>query len=253
MPTTPGGKPGRITRHRAGGCGRDDATATEPDGQLTINGSEAPTVSVPTSGRITFASGSGWIGFSAMSDCATLLGTVRSPQQDEIAIFYGTAYGSTFWAAGVTKANETTTTCRQVSIADPTPTPLPPPSITIQGKTGDAFIDDSNIVDFAVPQEAGTSWTLYHFLDGVCLSYVTKTMFPESGHFYITGRELEDTVGNPSLSIYAMREPDGATSPCQRIDIGHAGERNTPAPTEVGRSKRQPRCQSRRCRDQWST
>lgn len=212
------------------------ATATFASNELSINGSQAVAVTILSTDRIVFNSGSGWVGFYGDAGCTNLLGSAKSPQ-DEAASFFITAYGSGFWVAGVTESNVPTTTCRQVSIVNPTPTsaptstPTPPASMTINGKTGDVFVDAIGYVYFVVPVQPGMSYRLYYFLDDECLSYVTSTAFPENGQFVITGLSLEDTVAGNSLSVYAQREPDGARTPCQWINIAEKGEeQNTPTP-----------------------
>jgi hypothetical protein len=101
-------------------------TPTSASNQLSINDSEESSVTAVTDGSISIVSTSGWIAFYSDEACGDLAGTGRSPFNRASSVYIG-LYGTSFSVTGATPSGEPTTSCRQVSIVDPAPTPSPTP------------------------------------------------------------------------------------------------------------------------------
>lgn len=232
-------------------------TPTPVPDQISINGSEASSVTAVTDGSIRIESTSGWIAFYSDDACGDLSGTERSPFDQATSFFLG-LYGRSFSVTGVTESNVPTTTCRQVSIVDPTPTPTGTPTATAtptqvpglrllingysESKVYVVWNTGSNTTPinfeaFYVPDDP---WevTIKAF-QGTCDSLPNSPTYSNTFHDqnqFSVPMYLLTHFANPAdggVAIYAERPSDGVQSPCQMIYFVKEGEEPptaTPSP-----------------------
>jgi hypothetical protein len=217
-----------------------------PD-QIRINGSEASSVTVIADSRIHIESASGWIAFYSDDACGDLSGTERSPF-DQPASFYLGLYGPSFSVGGVTEQNVPTTSCRQVSIVDPTPTPTgtptatatptprPGPYLAING-----YLERTVYVVWNVSETATVDFEAYNVADDETFTLNayrgTCDALPNRPNYSQTSHEGESFVNIPlsdffiyvqpvnnAIAVNGVRSSDGAQSPCQTIVFVREGE-----------------------------